>query len=82
MEKIKIELHAYNAFAILSFLREFINENTRDKYGLKALQDAVNEYEWQVLNKSSLQQIEDAIVENKVNILIGKSPDVNGIYDI
>lgn len=68
--KVPIELTPYNALAILSFLREF----EYDEPHLKALGEAVQEFENSMCRGISVDQIEDAKAENQVNQLIGKSP--------
>jgi NH3-dependent NAD+ synthetase len=72
--KVKLELTPYNAMAILKFCREFINDETKCDYRYKAIQDAVDEYEQQIYDKVSEEQLDDAIAENEVNHLIGKWP--------
>jgi len=73
-KKVIIELEPYNSIAILSFLREYINDETEGDYRFKAIQDAVDEYEQQIYKNVSEKQLEDAIAENEVNKLIGKWP--------
>ena len=73
-KKVIIELEPYNSIAILSFLREYINDESEGDYRFKAIQDAVDEYEQQIYKNVSEKQLEDAIAENEVNKLIGKWP--------
>lgn len=74
---IKIELNPYNAMAILSFLREYINDDIKDEPEFTAISNAVNEYELQVEKKITLEQINYARFENNVNQIIGTSPTRN-----
>jgi hypothetical protein len=71
---VKIELSPYNALTLLSFMREFVNESNTDDYRLNAIHEAVNQYEKSMTKNITLDQIDDAKVENQVNQLIGKSP--------
>lgn len=74
MSKVKIELTPYNSMTIMSFLREFVNDDTKDDYQLKAIHQAVNQYEEELHKNITNEQIEDCRAENQVNQLIGKSP--------
>ncbi len=74
MENVRISLTPYNALAILSFCREFINESTKGDIKFKSIQDAVDEYEKQINKNMSQAQFEDALEENNINKLIGKWP--------
>ena len=60
--------------SILRFLREFINEDISGDYKFKAIQDAVAEYENQIVENITPAQLDDCEYENQVNQLIGKSP--------
>lgn len=73
-KKINIELTPYNAVAILSFLREYFNEETEGDYQFKAMQDATAQYEQEIYAKLSPDLLDDAMQENEVNRLIGKWP--------
>jgi hypothetical protein len=74
-KKVKLELTPYNALAIIKFCREFINEDNKDDYRFKAIHEAVDEYEKEIYKNVSIEQLDDAIAENKVNHLIGKWPE-------
>lgn len=74
MSKVKIHLKPYTCLAIVRFCREFVNEETKGEYQFKSIQDAVDEFEKQVLLNMSVDQLEDASVENSINKLIGKCP--------
>lgn len=74
MRKVLIELSPYNALAILAFCREYINDETEGDYRVKAIQDAVKEYENEIYKKVGMPQLDDAIAENQVNKVIGKCP--------
>lgn len=72
--KIRIEITPYNAISILSFCREFINEDTPNKYHFQAIREAVDELELQlgrILTDEHFEEIRD---ENELNKLIGKIP--------
>lgn len=77
VSSITIELSPYNAMAILSFLREYINDDVKDEPQFTAISNAVNEYELQVEKKITLEQINYARFENNVNQIIGTSPTRN-----
>lgn len=72
--KLKIELEPYTALALISFLREFVNEENADDFRFKAIHDAVAEYEKQVYDRITPDQLQDAMHENEVNRLTGKWP--------
>lgn len=74
---VKIEITPYNALTILSFCREFINDDNKDNYMFKAIHEAVQQFENQVYEKIDDTMFEDAMQENQVNQLIGKSPKRN-----
>lgn len=76
--KVKIELTPYQALSILSFLREFINEENEEVHEFKAIHECVTAFENQVYQKVTDEMIEDAIAENEVNILIKKVPQNKG----
>lgn len=73
-KNVLIELAPYDALAILAFCREYINDETKDDYRFKAIQDAVYNYEQQIYLKVGNDQLDDAIAENETNRLIGKWP--------
>ena len=72
--KVKIQLTPYNALSIFSFLREFINNENSDEPEFKAIHEAVNQYENEIVKNITEDHIDDFNAENKVNQLIGKSP--------
>lgn len=72
--KVPIEMKPYNAISILSFCREFINDDLCDEYRFKAIKEAVEELESQLGRNLTDEQWEEIRAENKVNQLIGKSP--------
>lgn len=68
-------LNPYNAITILSFLREYINEETTSgRYELTAIKEAVDQYELEFSRNVTHEQMEEIRQENAVNQLIGKSP--------
>lgn len=71
---IKIELTPYAALSILSFLREYINEDTQHRMEFQAINECVLEYEKEVFKKTDLDHLEDALVENNINKMLGKAP--------
>lgn len=73
--KVLIEMNPYNAISILSFCREFINEETCDDYKFQAIKEAVDELEFQLGRHLTDEHWEEINVENSVNQLIGKSPE-------
>ncbi|MES2287666.1 MAG: hypothetical protein V4547_18365 [Bacteroidota bacterium] len=74
--KVKLELNPYTALAMLAFVREYINDDTKYDDRFKAIQDAAEEYELELAKKITNEQMADASMENKVNFLIGKSVNV------
>lgn len=72
--KVQVNLTPYNSLTILSFLREFIHAGMTDDYKLQAIKEAVEEYEEEVYKNMTNEQLSDAVSENSVNQLIGKSP--------
>lgn len=73
--KIKIELDPYNAISILSFIREFINEENEGEYKLKAIHEAVDELQDQLGRNLTEDQWNEINMVNQLNQLIGKSPE-------
>lgn len=72
---VKIELSPYNAATILSFLREYIVPGiSKDDPQFKAIEDAVDSYESQLAMRMTSADWDDCNAENRVNQLIGKSP--------
>lgn len=74
-DKVHIKLSPYTAIAILSFLREWINDDLPDEYQYTAIKEAVAEYQKEVYDNMTNDQFEAARLENSVNKLIGKSPN-------
>lgn len=75
MAKVKIELEPYNAVAILSFLREFVNEEScSGEYQFQAIFEAVYEYEQELAKRLTEKDWDEIRATNNVNQLIGKSP--------
>lgn len=72
--KVKIELTTYNSLAILKFCREYINDSTQGDIKFQSINDAIDEYEKQIYDNISRDQLDDALQENQVNKLIGKWP--------
>lgn len=72
---VPIEMTPYNAISILSFCREFINDNTCDDYQFQAIREAVDELEIQLGRHLTEEHFEEIRAENMVNQLIGKSPE-------
>lgn len=72
--KVKIELRPYTALGILSFCREFVNDSNRDVKELIALHENVDAFEQEVFKNISLDKLEDARLELRVNELTGRHP--------
>ena len=72
--KVKLELRPYTALTILSFCREYINDENINNSSLAAIHESVKEYEDEVYKKISTEELEDAILENRVNGLTGRHP--------
>jgi hypothetical protein len=73
-KSVKIELTPYNGMTILSFLREWINDDVKHDPQFQAIREAVDEFEASLTKNITNDQITDAVAENQVNQLIGKSP--------
>ena len=73
--KVKLELRPYTALTILSFCREYINDENINDSRLTAIHESVKEYEDEIYKKISPQELEDAILENRVNDLTGRHPE-------
>jgi len=71
---VNLELNPYNAITILSFLREFVNDDLADVYMFQAIREAVNEYESELTKKLTDDQWNEINMVNQINQLIGKSP--------
>lgn len=74
--KVPIEMKPYNALSILSFCREFVNDDLIKEYKNQALREAVDELEQQLARHLTDEQWEEVRAENQVNQLIGKSPAI------
>lgn len=72
--KIRIEITPYNAISILSFCREFINEDTPNEYHFQAIKEAVDELELQLGRILTDEHFEEIRAEDEVNKIIGKIP--------
>lgn len=72
---VTIKLKPYTTLAILKFLREYINDDTKGDARFAAINEAVDEYENQVYSNINDEQIEQGIFESRVNDLIGKHPN-------
>lgn len=72
--KVSIEMKPYNAITVLSFCREFVNEDTCNEYRFQAIKEAVDELEQQLGRHLTDEQREEIRAEHQVNQLIGKSP--------
>lgn len=76
-KKVNIALRPYDALAIISFMREYINDSNRDWPELKAIHETVDAYEKEITEKISIDMIEDARLECKVNDISGRHPKKN-----
>lgn len=72
--KVPLELNPYNAITVLSFCREFINEDTTNDYQFQAIAEAVDEFEQQLVRHLTDEQWDQINQENEINQLIGKVP--------
>lgn len=72
--KVKIELRPYTALAILKFCREFINDDNKDDSRFTAIHESVKEYEDEIYKRVTPAQLEDAILENRVNDVAKRHP--------
>ena len=72
---VTIKMKPYNAMAVLSFCREFVNDDTCDEYRFQAIKEAVKELEDQLSARLTNEHWDEINAENQVNQLIGKSPE-------
>ena len=70
--KVPIEMKPYNAITVLSFCREFINDDLCDEYKFQAIKEAVDELEFQLGRNLTDDQWDQIHAENEINQLIGK----------
>ncbi|GGG97622.1 hypothetical protein [Pedobacter zeae] len=75
MEKVKIELSPYDALSILSFCREYVNDELADEPIFIALKKSVKAFEEELTKNLTEDQYEDAKAENQVNRLMGTCPN-------
>lgn len=73
-DKVKLELRPYTALAILCFCKEYINDDNKNDPTFASIHESVNEYEQEINKKVSIQQLEDAKLENQVNQITGRCP--------
>lgn len=72
--KVPLKMKPYNALAILSFCREFVNDDLDANYLFKAIKEAVAELEEQLGRTLTDEHWDEIHAENQINQLIGKSP--------
>lgn len=70
-----IELTPFAALSILSFLREYVNDENKDVEVFSSLHKCVNEYENDVILKLSKRQLDDALAEVAMHRLNGSCPN-------
>ncbi len=75
--KIHISLTPYAALNILSFLREYINDDLVDDPNFQTIRENVDEFEREVANKVTSADVGAATHELVIDRLIGKVPDKN-----
>jgi len=73
-KQVNITLRPYDALAIMCFMREYINDSNRDWPELKAIHETVDAYEKQINEKVSIDMVEDARLECRVNDISGRHP--------
>ncbi len=71
---VKLSLRPYTALAILSFMREYINDENKSDHRLKAIHEACDEYQQQITENITDDQIEDAKLELHVNYITNRHP--------
>jgi hypothetical protein len=74
MKKVSLQLRPYDALAILSFCREYVNDSSKGISELTAIHEAVNAYEQELYKSTTMNQLEDAILESKINYLTNRHP--------
>lgn len=73
-KKVKLELRPYDALGILRFCREFINDDNKNDKRFTAIHESVKSFEDEIYKKINTDQLEDAILECKVNDLTDRHP--------
>lgn len=73
--KVKIELRPYDALTILSFLREYINDENKNDPQFASIHETVNAYEKEIYEKVDVNMVEDAALESEVNRLTNRQPE-------
>jgi len=73
-KKVNIELRPYDALAIISFLREYINADNVNDPRFAAIHESVKAYEDEIYKKLNNDHIDDAILECKVNDVAERHP--------
>ncbi len=73
MEKLKITLTPYAAVCIYKFLSKFEDDFKREPL-FASFKECYEEYGHEVLRKITKQQLEDAVIQTKVNQLIDRDP--------
>lgn len=74
VSKVKIELRPYDALAILTFCREYINDSNKHNPWFTAIHEAVSNYEEEIFNNLSTEQLADAKLECNVNYIADRHP--------
>ncbi len=77
MKKVNLQLRPYDALAILSFCREYINDSSKGIPELTAIHEAVNAYEQEIYKAISMNQLGDATLECHINYLTNRHPPKN-----
>lgn len=72
--KIVVSISAYSAISVLSFCREFINDDLSDEYQFEAIKEAVKELEETVAMQLTDEHWEEIHQTSQLNQLIGKEP--------
>jgi hypothetical protein len=73
MEKLKISLTPYTAICIYKFLSEWESEMEKQPF-LISLKECYQEYQQEVLRKITKEQLEDAVLQTKINQILLRDP--------
>lgn len=73
MKKVRIHLTPYTAMCIYKFLSEFEPDMERDPM-LVSFKACYEEFSHEVLSKMSKEQVEDAVMQTRINQILLRDP--------
>ncbi len=72
-EEINIKLRPSHCLEILNFLRQSINNNNRDNAKFQTIHEALNEFQRELFDNATADQLDYGMHEIEINMLIGRS---------